>query len=93
MSTPAYNSDAAMTAFERKDYEFVLREALPHANAGSSDAQCMVSLLYQCGFGEPLDFAEAEAWLLKATTQNSALAWNNLGTLYTVRSWRFFASR
>jgi TPR repeat protein len=28
---------------------------------------------------------EAERWLLQAASQNSALAWNNLGTLYAMR--------
>jgi TPR repeat protein len=84
MTDSSYNADAVMSAFERKDYASVLRDALPHANAGNAAAQCMISLLYQCGFGVPLDLAKAEEWLLKATVQNDALAWNNLGTLYIV---------
>ena len=71
-----------MAAFERKDYEFVFGEAMQHAISGNPDAQCMISLLHQCGFGVPRDLAKAEEWLLKATAQESALAWNNLGTLY-----------
>ncbi len=58
--------------------------ALPHAMAGNPDAQCMLSLLYQNGFGVTRNLAEAERWLLKATAQNSPLACNNLGTLYAV---------
>jgi TPR repeat protein len=79
-----YEFEIAMQAFTRGDYGDVLRTALPHAKAGNSDAQCMIALLYQCGFGVIRDLAEAERWLLRATEQNSPLAWNNLGTLYAV---------
>jgi len=84
MTSTAYKSNEVMVAYERQNYEFVLSEALPHAIAGNPDAQCMLSLLYQCGFGVSIDLAKAEEWLLKATAQDSALAWNNLGTLYAV---------
>ncbi len=84
MAPTSYNADEVMEAFERKDYESVLRDALPYAIAGNPDAQCMISLLYQYGFGVSRDLAKAEEWLLKATAQDSALAWNNLGTLYAV---------
>jgi uncharacterized protein len=79
-----YNAEEVLAAFERKDYEFVLKEALPHAEAGNPVAQCMISLLYQCGFGVSHDSAKAEEWLLKAAAQDYALAWNNLGTLYAI---------
>jgi TPR repeat protein len=84
MASTAYKSDEVMVAFERQNYEFVLSKALPHAIAGNPDAQCTISLLYQCDFCVPKDLAKAEEWLLKATAQDSALAWNNLGTLYAV---------
>jgi TPR repeat protein len=84
MSATTYNSDEVNAAFERKDYEFVLSEALPHANAGNPAAQCMISLLYQCGLAVPRDFAKAEEWLLKATAQDDPVAWNNLGSLYII---------
>jgi TPR repeat protein len=80
--TGEYNPDVVMAAFERRDYAFVLENAMPFAVAGNPDAQCMVSLLYQCGLGVKRDFVEAERWLLKAAEQDSALAWNNLGSLY-----------
>ena len=84
MPSSAYNPDEVLAALERQDYEAVLQGALPHANAGNSSAQCMVSLLYQCGFGLPRDLAKAEEWLLKAAAQDNPLAWNNLGTLYII---------
>ncbi len=79
-----YNSDDVLTAFQREDYASVLKAAMPHAVAGNADAQCMISFLYQSGSGVPRDLVKAEEWLLKATAQDSALAWNNLGTLYAV---------
>lgn len=85
MPLPAYNSDEVFDAFQRADYAFVLEKALAHAVAGNADAQCTIALLYQCGFGVEPNFLEAERWLLRATEQNSALAWHNLGTLYAMK--------
>jgi uncharacterized protein len=80
-----YDFKIAFTAFDRKDYEAVLRYALSHATAGDADAQCMVSLLYQSGLGVKQDSRKAEEWLIRATEQNSPVAWNNLGSLYASR--------
>ncbi len=66
-----YNPDEVMDALQREDYEFVLREALPHASAGDPAVQCMISLLYQCGFGVGRDLTKAEVWLVKAATQTT----------------------
>jgi TPR repeat protein len=85
MMLPPYNSEEVLDAFERGDYAFVLYKALPHAVVDNADAQCTIALLYQCGFGVPQNFLEAESWLLRATEQNSALAWHNLGTLYALK--------
>ena len=84
-TTNEYNPDVVLAAFERREYAFVLENAMPFAVTGNPDAQCMVSLLYQCGFGVERNLVEAERWLLKAAEQGSALAWNNLGSLYTIR--------
>lgn len=89
MTQVEYKADKVQAAFANGNYEFVLNEALPYAISGDAAAQCMVSLLYQCGLGVPQDFAKAEEWLLKATAQDDALAWNNLGTLYIVAGARF----
>jgi TPR repeat protein len=80
-----YDYEVAFEAFDRKDYEAVLQYALPHATTGDSDAQCMVSLLYQLGHGVEQDFRKAEEWLIKATEHHSPVAWNNLGSLYASR--------
>jgi TPR repeat protein len=85
MTLPPYNSEEVLDAFTRADYAFVLEKALPHAVAGNADAQCTISLLYQCGLGVEPNVLEAERWLLRATEQNSPLAWHNLGTLYAMK--------
>jgi TPR repeat protein len=82
VSSSEFNSDEALDAFERKEYDRVVELTLPYAIAGNSDAQTQLSLLYQLGLGVKRDVLEAERWLLKATEQNNPLAWNNLGTLY-----------
>ena len=84
-SLPDYNWDEVSKAIEHGDYDFVLKNAMPHALAGNSDAQCTIAFLYEAGWGVQRDVLEAERWLLKATAQNSPLAWHNLGTLYFVQ--------
>jgi TPR repeat protein len=85
MTLPTYNPDEIMDALQGADYEFVLENAMSHAVAGNSDAQCTIALLYEGGLGVRRDFVEAERWLLKAAAQNNALAWHSLGTLYAVK--------
>lgn len=85
MHLPNYNPDEIMKAFERREYKFVIENAMPRAIAGNPDAQCTIALMYECGFGVERDFQQAEQWLLKATRQNSPLAWHNLGSLYAMK--------
>ena len=77
-----YDAQGTIEAFADADYGQVLRSALPFAEAGNADAQCMIALLYECGYGVPQDAVIAESWLRRAVEQDHALAWNNLGTLY-----------
>lgn len=85
MTVRPYNSEEILKAMGRADYEFVLKNAMPHALSGNPDAQCTIGLLYEVGWGVKRDLLEAERWLLRATAQNSALAWHNLGTLYATK--------
>jgi TPR repeat protein len=82
MEPPKYIPSAALDAFERQDYELVLKLALPAAMDGNSDAQTTVALLYQCGLVVNRDVLEAERWLLMAAERGNPVAWNNLGSLY-----------
>ena len=54
-----YSPDDVLDAFERKEYDVVLRLAMPHASEGNSEAQTTVALLYQCGLGVQRDVLEA----------------------------------
>lgn len=81
----AYDQDQILEAFERADYGFVFKMVMPHALAGNPDAQCMMALLYSGGCGVETDFLEAERWLMKAASQNSAMAWHNLGSAYAMK--------
>jgi len=78
-----HNFEAFCTAVERRDYETALCLALPHAEAGNSDAQCAMGLLCGYGMGVPRSWELAEQWLVRAAEQHNPVAWNNLGTLYS----------
>jgi FOG: TPR repeat, SEL1 subfamily len=82
MEAPKYIPNDALDAFERQDYELVLKLALPAAMDGNSDAQTTVALLCQSGLGVNRDVLEAERWLLRAAERGNPVAWNNLGSLY-----------
>src|SRR6267378_6030913 len=82
MGPQQYIPSDALAAFERADYELVLKLAMPYAIKGNSDAQTTAALLYQCGLGVNRDVLEAERWLLMAAERDNPVAWNNLGSLY-----------
>jgi len=82
MDPPKYIPSVALDAFERQDYELVLKLALPAATDSNSDAQTTVALLYQFGLGVNRNVLEAERWLLMAAGCGNPVAWNNLGSLY-----------
>lgn len=77
--------DAAIEAFEREDYQIAFQLWLTSATEGNSEAQVMLSCLYQTGLGVERNALKAEHWLLKAAAQNDPVAWNNLGSLYALR--------
>jgi len=77
-----YDFAAVTEAIMEADYVTALRLVLRHAQAGNSDAQCAMALLYEAGWGVPRDVEKAKQWLIKAAEQDNAVAWNNLGTYY-----------
>jgi TPR repeat protein len=79
MAKNTYDFEYASALTETKDFAKALEYVLPHANAGDSNAQCMMGFL--CEFGPLQDLAAAERWLRKVAEQCNAVAWNNLGTL------------
>ncbi len=76
-----YNFEAALVLLQQKDYEQLWTYALPFANAGDSNAQCLMGFLCENGLGVLSNLHEAERWLREAAEQNNPVAWNNLGTL------------
>lgn len=80
--------EEGIEAFEKEDYSRAFLLLMPLAQAGYAQAQCYVASMYQCGSGVPVDGALAVEWYYKAarqaeTEQNiSAIAYNNLGTIY-----------
>lgn len=84
MAPDDYDPSIAMAACEREDYQSAFQISMQYASAGNSDAQVMVSVLYQTGLGVERNLLEAELWLLKAAAQNNLVAWNNLGSLYAL---------
>lgn len=80
-----YDFELACTFLEQKAYEELWKYALPYADSGDSNAQCLISLPNQYGLGTATDLEEAERWLRKATAQDNPVAWNNLGTLLMMK--------
>jgi TPR repeat protein len=76
-----YDFEHACALLEKREFREVCGYVLPYANAGDSNAQCLMGFLCQSGLGVPSDLDEAERWLRKAAEQDNAVAWNNLGTL------------
>ncbi|HVI78087.1 MAG TPA: hypothetical protein VM715_07965, partial [Candidatus Acidoferrum sp.] len=77
MADNSYDVEYASALVRNKDFAKAWEHALPHANAGDSNAQCMMGFL--CEFGPLRDVQAAELWLRKAVEQRNAVAWNNLG--------------
>ena len=77
----SYDYEHASELVRTGKFSEVLEYALPFANARDSNAQCLMGLLNEHGFGVARDLDEAERWLRKAASQNNPVAWNNLGTM------------
>ena len=58
--------DAAMTAYEAKDYETAARHIRAVAEHNDAGAQCLLGILYADGKGVEQDYAEAVKWFRKA---------------------------
>jgi uncharacterized protein len=76
-----YDFEHAAVLLQTEKFSAAWEYALPYANAGDSNAQCLMALLNEHGLGVARDLDEAESWLRKAAAQNNPVAWNNLGTL------------
>ena len=58
--------EAAMTAYEAKDFETAARHVRAAAELNDAEAQCMLGVFYAEGRGVEQDYAEAVKWFRKA---------------------------
>lgn len=81
--------EAALEEIENRNYAAALKLLAPLAEAGSPEAMCNLAILYQCGWGVQLDGKRAVALYEQVASlglrerQLSAIALNNLATIYT----------
>ena len=60
------NMEAAMTAYEAKDFETAARHIRAVAERNDAEAQCLLGVFYAEGKGVEQDYAEAVKWFRKA---------------------------
>jgi TPR repeat protein len=82
MTSGHYDAEEVLRLFSAGAYQDVYQRAIPFAEAGVPDAQCMLALLYQLGMAVPQDGAKAVFWYERAASQGHPVALNNLGTIY-----------
>ena len=81
-SVPQADFDDGLAAYERGDYATALWEWKPLAEQGDARAQYNLGVMYDHGYGVPLNDKEAVKWYRKAAEQGYASAQYNLGFLY-----------
>ncbi len=62
--------DAAMTAYEAKDFETAARHIRAVAERNDAEAQCLLGVFYAEGRGVEQDYAEAIKWFRKAAKES-----------------------
>jgi hypothetical protein len=70
-------------AYWGQNYGEAFRLLLPLAESGDTEAQCAVASMYQPGWGVERDVVEAVRWYVMAAEGGSALACNNLWSIYS----------
>jgi hypothetical protein len=84
VSKPASAFDAAQAAYQKGDYETVLRLARPLADAGDARAESMLGLVYyRGGRGVSPDLGEAARWFRQAADRGDDVAQFYLGVMYS----------
>lgn len=83
VAKPASAIDAVEAAYQKGDYETVLRLARPLADQGDARAQSILGLVHYRGRGSvPQDLDEAARWFRQAGDQGDATAQFYLGVMY-----------
>src|SRR5580704_3722378 len=78
--------ERAEAACDRGDFAAALREIMPLAEKGSSNAQTFLGVLYEQGKGLKKDPAKAIEWYRRAAEQGNSAAQFNIGILYETGS-------
>jgi len=76
------NLASAMAAFESKQFAQALRLFMPFAEAGDSDAQHRIAIIYQNGLGIVKNCEHAFKWMKASAEQGYAIAQHGLGFMY-----------
>lgn len=70
------------SAYNARNYALALKEIVPLATAGHTDAQHLLGLMYYMGRGVARDYKQAFAWHHKAARQGKADAQYVVGAMY-----------
>lgn len=84
VSQPCFAQDWARweQAYRDGDFELVLAEMTPYAEAGDSEAQFRLGNMHSYGRGVPKDAVEAVRWWKLSAEQDNAKAWLRLANSY-----------
>ena len=82
-TSPTSASDVVHAAYQKGDYEAVLRLGHPLAAEGDARAQSILGLLHYRGRGVPQDLDEAVRWFRQAGDQGDATAQFYLGVMHS----------
>lgn len=74
--------DKAKNSYLNGDYDAALSIVRPMAEGGNSDAQVLLSLMYDNGQGLPQDRRKATEWLLRAADGGNSNAKHDIGLRY-----------
>jgi hypothetical protein len=74
--------EEALQAYDLGDYATFLHTLRPLANAHNSEAEFLLGVVYDNGYGVAKDYMEAARWYRKAAVQGHVQAQFNLATLY-----------
>ena len=69
-------------AYHAKDYQRALEILTPLAEDGNSDAQITLGIMYDYGYGVPVDQQEAVKWYIKAAKQGIPVVQHDVGVKY-----------
>ena len=78
----AQDLDKGLAAYNAGDWATALQEWTPLAEAGDTNAQNGLGVMYNYGEGVPQDYKEAVKWYTLAAEQGEADAQFNLGLMY-----------